>query len=66
VSWQPIETAPRDGTDVLLVWYEKNCMIVAGWDDEQHDEPYRWASLDGPVYHKDAFSHWMPLPEAPE
>ena len=61
-EWRPIETAPRDGTEVLGAWefawtggwclepviYREGAWIVS-WD---HDaaEP----------------THWMPLPKPPE
>lgn len=59
--WQPIETAPRDGTIILaydgcsvqsITWREDRW--VTDWD---HDPTYE----DG-----GSPTHWMPLPEAPE
>ena len=77
-EWQPIETAPRDGTSVLL-WG-----LVAGeisgpdketgfagegeWAEGTHYKPDEdWWLLSG----GDCYStwckptHWMPLPEPP-
>lgn len=66
MTWQPIETAPRDGTDVLLVWRDVDCMIVAHWEPEYDGpNPYHWEALEGDRYLADAFSHWAPLPEPP-
>lgn len=77
MEWHPIETAPRDGTPIL-VWdtYSKRA-IEARWEDEavfdwEKDEytggfNARWAEIDsyGAYIVQDA-SHWMPLPDAPK
>jgi len=78
MEWQPIETAPKDGTKVLIV-NSDGAIDVAGyvvqWDE--HSELVRKAR-DGDVYRtvredtgywdtETAYwpTHWMPLPEAP-
>lgn len=65
-GWQPIETAPKDGTEILVS--DSRCldgfMQVVCWDDDRPDN-YSWATSDGPSFHADAFTHWMPLPEPP-
>jgi hypothetical protein len=61
-EWQPIETAPKDGTDIL-VWMFGNSMAVVFYDDNL-DHP--WHTMDGPAYHKEAPTHWMPVPEPPK
>ena len=64
MEWQPIETAPIDGTEVLvfgpkqdgvyLAAYKYGDWCVAGpWDDG-------WTELLSPP------THWMPLPEPPK
>lgn len=67
-EWQPIETAPKDGTTV----------IAFRPTDPPHVEGMYWATYDGTdegawhwTYDGDAPSsnqptHWMPLPKAPE
>lgn len=70
-TWFPIETAPKDGTQVLLLvpnWGKPDqgthC-VVAQWSDDTDDE-CKWVRDPG-----DEFSntwpptHWMPLPEPP-
>ena len=34
-NWQPIETAPKDGTDILVGWWSAGVWFVrnAWWDD---------------------------------
>jgi hypothetical protein len=65
-EWQPIATAPKDGRAILacatklLDWVQ-----VVWWNDEGRD-PHFWSVSDGPTYHKDMFTHWMPLPDPPK
>ena len=62
-EWQPIETAPQDGTWVVLCRAtDMDCIIAAVW--EAADNDFSWATLDG-SYHKNWGTHWMPLPEPP-
>lgn len=43
-EWQPIETAPKDGTIVLLWSPDWSVPTVAMWN-AQYDEPY-WQPLE--------------------
>lgn len=63
-QWQPIETAPKDGTEVLVTNAQSGAASVVLWNDG--DPMVGWMSLDGPIYDMYFFSHWMPLPEPPE
>lgn len=65
MTWQPIETAPKDGTQVLL-WRDET--IVGRWQIDDR-RPYwtggdiywrgvRWCRDHNPT-------HWQPLPEPP-
>lgn len=60
--WQPIETAPRDSTSVLLV--------SGYWITVGHWHPNRFWCCSAPQYQPYATdeqpTHWMPLPSAPE
>lgn len=75
-EWQPIHTAPTDGTVVILYG---DSLIAAGWYDPHGN--YGWCFLDDPEVQfdddkdyivpnawlkKSGPSHWMPLPEAPK
>lgn len=64
--WQPIETAPKDGDEILVTDARvKDWTHVVYWDDEARGE-YNWARADTCAkWHKDAFTHWMPVPKAP-
>lgn len=61
-EWQPIETAPKDGGEVLAYGPHLGMLVVeygingGGWP---------WQTLDGPSYSADAFTHWRPLPPPP-
>jgi hypothetical protein len=71
-AWQPIETAPRDGTWVLLTGGE--CF---GEDDGERTVVAQWDEYGGGTWHfawyDDGYygayygpTHWMPLPAPPE
>jgi hypothetical protein len=62
--WRPIETAPKDGTDILAC-FGANCLVV-GWDDDPEHPGFSWITADGPRYPDQRFTHWMPLPPAPD
>lgn len=68
--WQPIETAPKDGTVVMLYremppwrvrgfgYYWKQSEVLHGWVARGFDEPPGELGLAAPT-------HWQPLPPAP-
>jgi len=82
MEWQPIETAPKDGTEVIVIHYT----AYDGGMRPTVDGPFtasfcsnRWRSswdgeevveyMDwGGTDYKDIMSptHWMPLPEPPK
>ena len=71
-DWQPIETAPKDGSVILLFRTKKQTRTIypARWA-EALDPSYPWQVLC--AYHGDNFllddchmTHWMSLPEPPE
>lgn len=61
VAWQPIETAPRDGTRILI--YSPRIGIESGeWHQRMHPRGWAAGSTDRPR----APTHWMPLLEPPK
>jgi hypothetical protein len=60
-EWQPIETAPKDGRQILAWdaratdWY-----LVVSWNDANGH--WGWTTADGLGYHDQTLTHWMPLP----
>lgn len=69
-SWQPIETAPRDGTDIMafgpdgprVAYWEEGHSIFGGFWMLPSTGDHRL----GQMVRNDHFSHWMPLPPAPD
>lgn len=65
-EWQPIETAPKDGTNILVFTPKGKaragvvCGIHCGWWTTLFDE---WTTSDGDCEMDP--THWMPLPEPP-
>lgn len=67
-EWQPIETAPKDGSELLLAYILMHDdlphqLVVGRWDDEfvEFREPLRY---EQPLETQP--THWMPLPEPPK
>ena len=64
--WQPIETAPKDGTPVLAVLHCRSSgwteVEVIEWDEE--DEQW-YGGKSGWIEDETLTGHWMPLPEPP-
>lgn len=81
-QWRDIETAPKDGTRILLFDPAIGPTVISGWwdksfeikYDEEKDETFEvGAWTDGCVvsfgYEETASyspTHWQPLPEAPQ
>ena len=69
-EWQPIETAPKDGTEIMLWRGDWPCPIFAYWDDLTDPDRGFWSAcesilgdaMDGMVEDP---SHWMSFPTPP-
>jgi hypothetical protein len=59
-EWQPIETAPRDGTQILLIRANAPKTICSG-----HYQESRYQRTWGGCIIKDP-THWRPLLEPPK
>jgi hypothetical protein len=71
MTWQPIETAPKDGTNVLLL-LASGRRTVGGWEAQKYylkPVPYwrtEFGYLAGVKWDRDNQpTHWMPLPDPP-
>lgn len=61
MTWQPISTAPKDGTQVLVAWLSANrrgWMIRVSHFNGEHWSCRKYPWLPGPT-------QWRPLPEPP-
>jgi len=74
MNWQPIETAPKDGTSILV--FGKFGADIARWNKDpsvwDRDVDACWTVFEPDDYFYaihllDEFepTHWMPLPEPP-
>lgn len=64
-DWQPIETAPRDGTYILAWFSIHEHQVVAFYTYTQLGKG-RWETKDGWSDFDSEPTHWMPLPEPPK
>ena len=67
VDWQPIETAPRDGTPILAFRADKlhrfGHMQVTYWRVEEDGKGYvGWGEFNMTHWPP---THWLPLPKGP-
>ncbi len=73
-EWQPISTAPKDGSAILCYdpTDEDNPMYVVRWDEYMvhwlEDEMItgEWLEAGGERYSTWQPTHWIPLPEKPK
>lgn len=67
-NWRPIDSAPRDATDVLVT--DGHRVYVAGWwqEPDEPDEDGEWTcymdAIEDPRCPIEP-THWMPLPAPP-
>jgi hypothetical protein len=57
-AWQPIATAPRDGT-VVDLWHKDGFRLTDNWWDSEDGV---WVSM----FDDSDLTHWMPIPEPPK
>lgn len=62
VDWQPIETAPKDGTEMLLFCeWGPFYQFVGFWAQDSWVEK----GIGGAIMYPPQVTHWQPLPAAP-
>jgi hypothetical protein len=66
-DWQPMSTAPKDGTKILACdvsgRFSPDRLFIVMWDANEPHWP--WTG-DGERYPADTFTHWTPRPEPPK
>lgn len=64
-KWQPIETAPRDGTEILVIdatWFNAK-INQSSWKNDKFDKEHGgWWDGFSTCYRP---THWQPLPSPP-
>lgn len=70
-EWQPIETAPKDGSPVLVYavegctqWKFYTPLWICRWEEGHEDG--EWIEAGGELYTTCKPTHWMPLPKPPK
>jgi hypothetical protein len=68
MTWQPIATAPKDGT--RIIGSDGDRVDIYQWEAQSYHKrpsPY-WERSFHPVYYdrQQQPTHWMPLPEPPQ
>lgn len=64
MKWQPIETAPKDGTIILVADKGVYVARIAQWDKGMLRSGGGW--LDAWNSDNVEPTHWMPLPDVPK
>ena len=62
--WESIDTAPKDGTRILIA--DVAYVTQGFWDRETEDEGGQCWREDNPDWERAHPTHWMPLPDPPE
>ena len=74
-QWEPIETAPKDGTLIIVGREGLSGVWVARYVEQYQsgyvpDNPWFGMLLNtnhiSPPYHSSIPTHWMPMPEPPK
>lgn len=67
-EWKPISEAPKDGTNILVVWLsEFHCPIVAHWNNGKwSDHKIGWKQTFNDLEKHTEPTHWKPLPTPPK
>lgn len=66
-GWQPIDTAPKDGEEILLYCPGNHPLQLMGFFSS--DAGGRWEHCSESLYYEEQEifpTHWMPLPDAPK
>ena len=66
-AWRPIETAPKDGTHILLYRRNEVTSVSEGWWRlDVFGQSYEWGGAGWSYPEEDQPTHWMQPPERPE
>jgi hypothetical protein len=62
MGWQPIKTAPQDGTVLLVYWLHQ---IKLAWWNVELGNWQEWPDGDFEDIRGEELTHWTPLPGSP-
>ncbi len=78
MDWEPIETAPKDGTPIILANFDAVCLLTgaphvwtARWvshtkniegDVREEEDPHFWECSYAAMNENGTPTHWVPLP----
>lgn len=65
-AWQPIETAPKDGTPVLVYWAAQEVITEAWYGDLEDGEGKNWYTTSADFLPLRELTHWQPRPSPPK
>lgn len=63
MEWQPIETAPKDGTVILANAGKR--VVMCQWEKWPDGRAGWYAFPHNAILKKELLTHWMPLPAPP-
>jgi hypothetical protein len=71
--WQPIETAPKDGTEFVAYCEDDEYWLIR-WCPNDKEDAVKWAGRGAWCAGKDVgeqvvvscLTHWQPLPDPPQ
>lgn len=61
MTWQPIETAPKDGTEILLYDAADPCILIAFWNNHGWEMSPQWGRND--EWPAEGLTCWCRLPK---
>lgn len=66
-DWQPIDTAPKDGSEILVNIDGKSRVVHwGGGFSHKHHGRFPWVCQSGQnAWRENVPDHWMPLPPPP-
>ena len=62
-SWQPIETAPKDGTEILVLSGGNKYLV--SWTETMIQKGWAEAYFPGEDFSWHMPTHWLPIPPNP-
>lgn len=65
LTWQDIESAPKDGSEIILFGREYG-QFMGWWQNHTHGAGWAQEGDATHYFHSEEPTHWMPLPDNPK